>query len=127
MHGVYNYVPDTNHVSRVHSVAAICVTFYGICNVISHVKLCTSTFAPSKVQYAFSAQCSSLISCFPGLLLGNCLNNSEMAPVVSIFTGIIFVVIFHISGISIARSLYFRIFSAYFLITFLSAEIVASI
>jgi hypothetical protein len=23
MHGIYNYVPETNHVSRVHSVTAI--------------------------------------------------------------------------------------------------------
>jgi hypothetical protein len=23
MHGIYNYIPETNHVSRVHSVAAV--------------------------------------------------------------------------------------------------------
>ena len=67
MHGVYNYIHEKNHVSRVHSVAAICVTFYGICNVISHVKFCTSILVPSKVQCAFSAQCSSFIS-MSGLL-----------------------------------------------------------
>jgi len=125
MHGVCNYIPDTNHVSVLHSVAAICVTFYGICNVISHVKFCTSTLVHSKAQYAFSAQCSSLFSYFPGLLFLNCTNSFEMAPVAPVFTGIMFVFIFHTSCISIARSLYFRIFSAYFFITFLSAEIVA--
>jgi len=33
MHGMYNYIPETNHVSRVHSVAA------GTYNVTSHVGL----------------------------------------------------------------------------------------
>ena len=107
------------HVSRVHSVAAICVTIYGTCNIVSHVTFCTSTLVPSKVRYVCSVQSTSLISFFPALLLGNCLNNFEMVPVAPIITGITFVIIYHMSCISIARSSYiFLIFSAYFLITF---------
>jgi len=70
--------------------------------------------------------CISLISCLPGLLLRNFLSNFEMVPVAPIIIGIIYVFIFHMSCISVARFLYFRIFSAYFLITFLSAETVTS-
>ena len=51
----------------------------------------------------------------------------EIVPVAPIITGIIFVFTFHMCCISIVRSLYFRIFSASFLITFLSPEITTSI
>jgi len=46
-----------------------------------------------------------------------------MVPVAPIVTGITFVFTFHMRCISIVRSLYFIIFSASFLITFLSPEI----
>ena len=45
--------------------------------------------------------------------------NFEMVPVAPIITGIVFVFTFHMRCISIVRSLYFRIFSVFFLITFL--------
>ena len=51
----------------------------------------------------------------------------EMVPVAPIITGITFVFTFHMQCISIVRSLYFRIFSASFFITFLSPEIATSI
>ena len=39
MHGIYNYIPKTNHVSTVHAVAAVpCLQCVATCNVISHVK-----------------------------------------------------------------------------------------
>jgi hypothetical protein len=39
MQGIYNYIRDTNHVSRVYSVELFCiVTIYGTCNAISHVE-----------------------------------------------------------------------------------------
>jgi hypothetical protein len=91
MHGVYSYIPETNHVLMAHSVAAICVKIYGTDNVMFHVTFCTFTLVPSKVQYVCSAKCISLISFFPVLLLGNCLNNFEMVPVAPIITGITFV------------------------------------
>jgi hypothetical protein len=61
------------------------------------------------------------------MLLTYFLNDFEVVPVALIFTGIAFVFTFHMRFISIVRSLYFRIFSAYFLITFLSPEIATSI
>ena len=54
-------------------------------------------------------------------------NVFEIVPVAPIISGITFVFIFHVRCISIVRSLYFRIFSASFLITFLSPEIATSV
>ena len=71
--------------------------------------------------------CSSLTSCFPGMLLIHFLNDFEIVPVAPIITDIAFVFTFHMRCISIVRSLYFRIFSASFLITFLSPGIATSI
>jgi hypothetical protein len=59
-----------------------------------------------------------VISCFPGMLPRYFLNDFEMVPVTPIITGITFVFTLHKRCISIVRSLRFRKFSAYFLITF---------
>jgi len=61
------------------------------------------------------------------MLLTYFLNNFEMVPVAPFITGITFVFTFHMHYISIVRYLYFRIFSAFFLITFLSPETATSI
>jgi hypothetical protein len=55
------------------------------------------------------------------------MNDFEMVPVAPIVTGITFAFTFHTRCISVVRSLYFKIFSAYFLAKFLSAEIAISI
>ena len=70
--------------------------------------------------------CSSLTSWFPCMLLTYFLYYFDMVPVAPIITGITFVFTFHMRCISIVRSLYFRIFSASFLITCLSPEIATS-
>ena len=71
--------------------------------------------------------CSSFTSWFPGMLLIYFLNDSEMVPFAPINTGITLVFTFHMRCISIVRSLYFKIFSASFLVIFLSPEITTSI
>ena len=71
--------------------------------------------------------CSSFTSWFPGMLLMYFLNDFEMVPVAPIITGITLIFTFHMRCISIVRSSYFKIFSASFLITFLSPEIATSI
>jgi hypothetical protein len=53
------------------------------------------------------------------MLITYFLNDFEMVPVTPIITGITFVFTFYMRCISIVRSLYFRIFSASFLITFI--------
>ena len=70
---------------------------------------------------------SSFVSCFSVILLRYCLSDFEMVPVAPIITGINFAFIFHMCFISIIRYLYFRKFSDFFLITFLSPELATSI
>jgi hypothetical protein len=69
----------------------------------------------------------SLILCFAGMLIRYFLNDFETVPVAPIITVITFVFTFYIGSISTVRSLYFRIISASFLITFLSPKIASSI
>ena len=57
--------------------------------------------------------CTSLILCFPGILLRYFLDDFEMVPVAPIITGIKSVFTFHMCCISIVGSLYFRTFSEY--------------
>jgi len=58
------------------------------------------------------------------MLLTYFLNDFEIVPVAPLITGITFYFTFHMRSISIVRSLCFRIFSASFLLTFLSPEII---
>jgi hypothetical protein len=71
--------------------------------------------------------CSCWMSCFTVMLLRYFPYDFEMVRVAPIITGITFIFALHKSCIYILRSLYFRIFSASFLVTFLSREIAASI
>ena len=64
--------------------------------------------------------CSSLTSCLPGMWLRYFLNDTQIVPIAPVVTGITFVFAFYMLCISIVRSLYFRIFPASFLHTFLS-------
>jgi len=131
MQGIYTYIPETNHILREHRVAAILVLLFMV--LISLVPALTplyrsvSTFRSMCVVPNMAVFCSSLTSWFPGTLLTYFLNDFEMVPVAPIITGITFVFTFHMRCISIVKSLYFRIFSAYFLIKFLSPEIATSI
>ena len=85
--------------------------------------LYVSTFRNMCAVPNMAVFCSSLTSWFPGMLLTYFLNDFEMVPVAPIITGITFVLTFHMRCISVVRSLYFRIFSSSFLMTFLSPEI----
>jgi hypothetical protein len=78
---------------------------------------CTFTLALSAVCVQCPIWlffCSSLISCFSGMLLRYYLSYLVMVPVAHIITNIAFAVTFHIRWIFVMRSLYFKIFSAYF-------------
>jgi hypothetical protein len=86
-----------------------------------------STFRSMWAVPNVAVFCSSLTSWFPDMLLTYFLNDFEMVAVAPIISGITFVFTFHVRCVSIVRSLCFRFFSAYFLITFLSPEIAAFI
>ena len=127
MQGIYTYIPGTNYVPREYSVAAILLFPFMV--LISSVPVLNllyfyiSTFRSMCAVPNMAVFCSSLTSCFPGMLLTYFLNDFEIVPVAPIVTGITFVFTFHMRCISIVRSLYFRIFWASFLIIFLSPEI----
>ena len=131
MQGIYTYIPETNYVPREYSVAAILLLLFmvliSLVSVLNLFCFYISTFRSMCAVPNMADFFSSLTSCFPGMLLTYFLNDFETVPVASVFTGITSVFTFHMGFISIVRSLYFRIFSAYFLITFLSPEIATSI
>ena len=118
MQGIYTYIPNTNYVPREYSVAAILLLLFmvliSLVPVLNLLHFYISTFRSMCAVPNMAVLCSSLTSCFPGMLLTYFLNGFEMAPVAPISTGITFVFIFHMRCISIVRSLYFRIFSASF-------------
>ena len=86
-----------------------------------------STFRSMCAVPSMTVFCSSLTSWVPGMSLTYFLNDLEMVPVAPIITSITLAFTFHMRCISVVRSLYFKIFSASFLITFLSPEIATSI
>ena len=120
LQGIYTYIPETNYVLREYSVAAILLLlFIVLISLVSVLKLLCfyiSSFRSVCAVPNVAVFCSSLTSCFPGMLLTYFLNDFEIVPVAPIITGINFVFTFHMRCISIVRSLYFRIFSAFIII-----------
>jgi len=131
MQGIHIHIPETNHVPRGYIVAAILslLLLVPLCLVPALVLLFfyVNTFRSMCTVSNMAVFCSSLTSWFPVMLLTYFLNDLEMVPFATIITGITLVFTFHIRCISIVRSLYFKIFSAPFLITFLSPGIATSI
>ena len=66
----------------------------------------------------------SFISCFLGVLLRYFLKDFEEVPLAPVIADISFDYRFHMRRVSAVRSLHSRTFSASFLVTFLSLEIV---
>ena len=118
MQGIYTYLPETNYVPREYSVAAIMLLLFmvlvSVVSVLNLMYFYISTFRSMCAVPNMAVFCSSLTSCFPGMLLTYFLNDYEVVPVAPIITGITFVFTFHMRCISIVSSLYFRIFSASF-------------
>jgi len=131
MQGIYTYIPETNYVPREYSVAAILLLLFmvliSLVSVFNLLYFYISTFRSMCAVPNMAVLCSSLLSCFPGMLLTYFLNDFEIVPVAPIIAGITIVLTFHMCCISIVRSLYFKIFFASFLIIFLSPEIAKSI
>ena len=107
------YIPETNYVPREYSVAAILLLLFmvliSLVSVLNLLYFYISTFRSVCAVPNMAVFCSSLTSCFPGMLLTYFLNDFEIIPVAPIITGITFVFTFHMGCISIVRSLYFRI------------------
>ena len=118
MQGIYTYIPETNCVPREYSVATILLLLFMVLislgSVLNLLYFYIRTFRSMCAVPNMAVFCSSLTSCFPGILLTYLLNDSEIVPVTPIITGITFVFTFHMGCISIVRSLHFRNFSAYY-------------
>ena len=123
----YNCIPESSHVSRVHNAAILWL------QIVAHVMLLhilhvlyfyIITFQIACAVRNMAVFCSSLMSCFPGMLLRYLVNDSETLPVVPVINCITSVFTFHKFCISVVTSPYFKIFSASFFISYLSSEIV---
>ena len=92
MQGIYNYIPETNHVSRV-CVFAVVLYLQFVLHVILLLPLnifctCTLSLSVIYVQCPIWLFFMSLISCFPGVLLRYCMSDFELVPVAPTFTGL---------------------------------------
>ena len=96
MQGIYTYIPETNYVPREYSVAAILLLlFMVLASLVSVLNLLNlylyiSTLRSMCAVPNMAVFCSSLTSCFPGMLLMYFLNDFEIVPVTPIITGITF-------------------------------------
>ena len=73
MQGIYTYIPETNYVSREYSVAVILLLLFmvliSLVSVLNLLYFYISTFRSKCAVPNVAVFCSSLISCFPGILL----------------------------------------------------------
>jgi len=96
MQGIYTYIPETNCIVREYSVGTILLLlFMVLISLVSGLNLFyfyISTFRSMCTVPNMAAFCSSLTSCFPGMLLKYFLNDFEIVPVVRIIIIIIIVV-----------------------------------
>ena len=76
----------------------------------------------SMCAMPYMAVFSSLLMCFPGMLLWYFLNDFDIVPIAPIRTGITFVFTFYVHCILYVRYLYLKFISSFFVITFLSPE-----
>jgi hypothetical protein len=72
MQGIYTYIPETNYVSRQHSVAAILLFLFmvhtSLAPVLNLLHFYISTFRSMCAVPNMAVFCSPLISWFPGML-----------------------------------------------------------
>ena len=131
MQGIYTYIPETNFVPREYSVTAILLLLFmmliSLVSVLNVLYFYISTYRSMCAMPNLAVFWSSLTSCFPCMLLAYFLNDFEMAPVAPFIAGVTFVFTFYMRCISNVSTLCFRIFSASFLIAFLSPEIATSL
>jgi hypothetical protein len=92
MQGIYTYIPETNHVPREYSVAAVLLLLFmvliSLVSVLNLLYFYISTFRSMCAVLKMAVFWSFLTSCFPGMLLTYFLNGFEIVPVAPIITGI---------------------------------------
>ena len=104
---IYNYIPGTNHVSKVYNVVSIlwlqCIVMLFPMTNILYIYI--STLWNMCTMPHMAVFCSPLISCFPDKSLRYLMNDVEMVPVAPVITVITYGFTFYIQCISIAMSL----------------------
>ena len=82
MQGIYTYIPETNYVPRQYSVAAILLLLFmmliSLVPLLNQLYFYISTFRSMCAVPNMAVFCSSLTSCFPGMLLTYFLNVFEI-------------------------------------------------
>ena len=82
MQGIYTHIPETNYVPREYGVAAILLLLFmvliSLVSVLNLLYFYTSTFRSMCAVPNMAVSCSSLTSCFPGMLLTYFLNDFEI-------------------------------------------------
>ena len=85
MQGIYTYIPETNYVPSEYSVAVILLLLFmvliSLVSVLNLLYFYISTFRSMCAILNMAVFCSSLTSCFPGMLLTYFLNDFEIVPV----------------------------------------------
>ena len=131
MQGIYTSIPETNCVPREYSVAAILLLLFmvliSLVSVLNLLYFYISTFRSICAVPNMAVFCSSLTSCFPGMLLTYFLNDLVIDPVATIITvSLLFLhstcAVFLFWGLYILESSRLLL-----LITFLSPQIATSI
>jgi hypothetical protein len=121
--GIYTYIPETNNVPKEYNVAAILSLLFmvpiSLVPALALMYVYISTFLIMCAGLNMAVFCSSLNSWFHCMVLTYFLNDFEMVPVAPIITGSTLVFTFHMRSVSIITSLYLKMPSASFWITFL--------
>ena len=92
MHGMYNYIPETNHVPTLYSIEAVLYLQSVLSVIILPMKyvlyLYISTSCNMCAVPSMAVFCSYLVSCSPSRLLRYSLCDFERVPVAPSITGI---------------------------------------
>ena len=98
MQGIYTYIPVTNYVPREYSVAAILLLLYmvlmSLVSVLNLLYFYISNFRSMRAVPNMAVFCSSLTSCFPGMLLTYFLNDFEIIIIIIIIIIITIIISF---------------------------------
>ena len=83
MQGIYTYIPETKCVPREYSVAAILLLLFmvliSLVSVLNLLYFYITTFRSMCAVPNMAVFCSSLTSCFPGMMFTYFLNDFEIA------------------------------------------------
>ena len=92
--GIYTYILETNYVHREYSIPSILLLLFmvniSLVSVLNLLCFYISTLRSMCTVPNMAVFCSSLTSCFPGILLTYFLNDFEIVPVTPVITGITF-------------------------------------